>query len=232
MSGLIGRPAAQTVVAAAPAVAEPDAPVQPVSRPARAQAERPRQLPPSAAAAVRAPAAPAPAAPVAVRPAPAVPAAQPVQVASAPAPAPADGPWVESPRPVVAAADARGWATVESVRTIRTGGEAQGIGAVGGAVLGGVLGHQVGGGTGKKVATVVGALGGGLLGHQVEQRVRGTVRHEATVRLDDGTERTFVRDTAWTVQAGDRVRVVDGTLVTASPEPAVRQVRYGAPSGG
>ncbi|PIE82336.1 MAG: hypothetical protein CSA10_00780 [Cardiobacteriales bacterium] len=34
---------------------------------------------------------------------------------------------------------------------------------VGGAVLGGVLGHQVGGGSGQTIATGVGALAGGLL---------------------------------------------------------------------
>ena len=38
-----------------------------------------------------------------------------------------------------------------------------GVGAVGG----GLLGHQVGGGNGKKLATVAGAIGGGMLGNQI-----------------------------------------------------------------
>ena len=45
-----------------------------------------------------------------------------------------------------------------------------GKGAAIGAVTGGVLGHQVGSGSGNTAATVGGALLGGLLGHQVEKR--------------------------------------------------------------
>lgn len=41
-------------------------------------------------------------------------------------------------------------------------------GSVLGAVAGGVLGHQFGGGRGKDVATVVGALGGGYAGNLVQ----------------------------------------------------------------
>ncbi|AYN26663.1 MULTISPECIES: glycine zipper 2TM domain-containing protein [Buttiauxella] len=42
------------------------------------------------------------------------------------------------------------------------------IGSALGAVAGGVIGHQFGGGRGKDVATVVGALGGGYAGNQVQ----------------------------------------------------------------
>mgnify|MGYP001094076084 CR=1 FL=1 len=41
-------------------------------------------------------------------------------------------------------------------------------GSVLGAVAGGVLGHQFGGGRGRDVATVVGALGGGYAGNQIQ----------------------------------------------------------------
>jgi uncharacterized protein YcfJ len=34
-------------------------------------------------------------------------------------------------------------------------------------VVGGLLGNQVGGGNGKKLATVAGVIGGGLLGNQI-----------------------------------------------------------------
>src|SRR5450830_96936 len=36
-----------------------------------------------------------------------------------------------------------------------------------GAVVGGLLGNQVGGGNGRKLATVAGVIGGGLLGNQI-----------------------------------------------------------------
>ena len=36
-----------------------------------------------------------------------------------------------------------------------------------GAVIGGLLGNQIGGGNGKKLATVAGVIGGGMLGNQI-----------------------------------------------------------------
>ena len=39
-----------------------------------------------------------------------------------------------------------------------------------GAVVGGLLGNQVGGGTGKTLATVVGAVGGGYVGNEIAKR--------------------------------------------------------------
>ncbi|RKQ39114.1 glycine zipper 2TM domain-containing protein [Enterobacter sp. R1(2018)] len=42
------------------------------------------------------------------------------------------------------------------------------VGSALGAVAGGVIGHQFGGGRGRDVATVVGALGGGYAGNQVQ----------------------------------------------------------------
>ena len=43
------------------------------------------------------------------------------------------------------------------------------VGSVIGAVAGGLLGNQVGGGNGKKIATVAGALGGGYAGNKVQK---------------------------------------------------------------
>jgi hypothetical protein len=45
-----------------------------------------------------------------------------------------------------------------------------GIGA--GAVIGGLLGNQVGGGRGRALATVAGAVGGGMIGNEVQNRTR------------------------------------------------------------
>lgn len=41
-----------------------------------------------------------------------------------------------------------------------------------GAVVGGLLGNQVGGGNGRKLATVAGAIGGGMLGNQIANQNR------------------------------------------------------------
>ncbi|MFB9246207.1 glycine zipper 2TM domain-containing protein [Massilia antarctica] len=39
-----------------------------------------------------------------------------------------------------------------------------------GAVIGGLLGNQIGGGKGKKIATVAGVIGGGFLGNEIANR--------------------------------------------------------------
>lgn len=48
-------------------------------------------------------------------------------------------------------------------------------GSVLGAVAGGVIGHQFGGGRGKDVATVVGALGGGYAGNQIQDQCKKVI---------------------------------------------------------
>jgi uncharacterized protein YcfJ len=45
-----------------------------------------------------------------------------------------------------------------------------GIGA--GALIGGLIGNQVGGGNGKKLATVAGVIGGGMVGNEVANRAK------------------------------------------------------------
>lgn len=51
----------------------------------------------------------------------------------------------------------------------QTTGQKETVGTLGGAALGGLLGSQFGGGTGKLVATGLGVAVGGLLGNQIGQ---------------------------------------------------------------
>lgn len=101
---------------------------------------------------------------------------------------------------------------IESTREIATRGQTTGIGVVGGAVVGGVLGHQIGGGTGKDIATAAGAVGGAVAGNEIEKRVNSTRTHEITVLFDDGSRHVFydANPPAW--HPGDRVRVINGTI--------------------
>lgn len=108
---------------------------------------------------------------------------------------------------------------VESVEVVA--GEprstAPGIGAIGGAIAGGVLGNQVGHGTGRAAATVGGAVAGGVIGHQVEQRIGGNNNNAATmyrfrVRMDDGSYQTYTQDRHENIRVGDRVRVDNGRV--------------------
>ncbi|WP_374619735.1 glycine zipper 2TM domain-containing protein [Pandoraea sp.] len=105
--------------------------------------------------------------------------------------------------------------TVQSVEPIRTQGQASGLGAVGGAVAGGLLGNQFGAGNGRTAMTVVGALGGGLAGNEVEKRVRAETVYRVYVRMDSGKTRYWTYQSAPGVQPGDRVRLENNALVRA-----------------
>lgn len=101
---------------------------------------------------------------------------------------------------------------IESIREVTQRGESSGVGVVGGAVVGGLLGNQIGGGRGKDAATVLGAVGGAVVGNEVEHRVRSTKVYEITVRFEDGS-RSVIKETTQTAwRAGDRVKVVNGAL--------------------
>jgi outer membrane lipoprotein SlyB len=103
--------------------------------------------------------------------------------------------------------------TVTSVRAVKSQGEAGLIGPAAGALLGGVLGNQIGGGTGKTIATVVGAGVGAAGGTEAERRYKSTTSYVVAVRLNDGTTREFTYENDPGVQAGSKVRVVDGRLL-------------------
>lgn len=103
---------------------------------------------------------------------------------------------------------------VESVQALQQEAQPSGVGMIAGAVLGGVLGNQVGGGNGRKIATVAGAVGGGYAGNEIEKRSRSATTYQVRVRMEDGEIRTFpfAQQPGWSV--GDRVRVVDGQLTS------------------
>jgi outer membrane lipoprotein SlyB len=102
---------------------------------------------------------------------------------------------------------------IESVEAIQQKGEGSGLGAVGGAILGGVLGHQVGEGSGKQLARIGGAVLGGFAGNEVERRARTVSHYQVTVRMDDGTRRVITEQNAPEWHSGDQVRVRNGEIV-------------------
>lgn len=83
-----------------------------------------------------------------------------------------------------------------------------------GGVVGGLIGAQIGGGMGHTVATLVGTLGGAVAGSAIDGRQRREDEaFRVTVRFDDGSHQTFVRDDLAELRPGDRVRMVGGRLV-------------------
>ena len=99
---------------------------------------------------------------------------------------------------------------VDSIRDIKVKGQGTGVGAVGGAVVGGLLGNMVGAGRGKALATVGGAVAGGFGGNAIEKNVRSDIEHQMIVRLDNGGTRTFTQASPFPYREGERVRIVDG----------------------
>ncbi|RQV58350.1 glycine zipper 2TM domain-containing protein [Burkholderia cenocepacia] len=105
--------------------------------------------------------------------------------------------------------------TVVSITQTRTPGQSSGIGAVGGAAAGGLLGNQFGHGNGRTAMTIIGALGGGLAGNQVEKQVRAETDYQVQVQMESGATRTFTYHNPPPFGQGQRVRIENGTLVGA-----------------
>ena len=108
---------------------------------------------------------------------------------------------------------------VESVTTVQRQEQVEGIagtpvtlGTVAGGVIGGLLGNQVGKGSGKTVATVAGVAGGAYAGNQIEKNMKSYTAYQMHVRMADGSTRTIEQRNA--VAAGTRV-VVDGNSLRA-----------------
>ncbi|MFV8598096.1 glycine zipper 2TM domain-containing protein [Ralstonia pseudosolanacearum] len=91
-------------------------------------------------------------------------------------------------------------------------GNETGLGMIGGAVVGGLLGNQVGKGNGRTLATVAGAVGGGYAGHEAENYYHRDTSYNVSVRMDNGATRTFTYKAAPGFQVGDRVHVENGSL--------------------
>lgn len=102
---------------------------------------------------------------------------------------------------------------VESVVAVKQPAHGTGLGVAAGAVLGGVLGNQVGGGNGRTLATVAGAVAGGYGGNEVEKHARSTTTYRVRVHMDNGETRTFPQNGPGGFRVGDRVKIVNGALV-------------------
>lgn len=84
-----------------------------------------------------------------------------------------------------------------------------GAGAVTGAVIGGILGNQVGGGDGKTAATVAGAVVGGIAGNAIEKNQTQTW-YEIAIRMNDGRQVTVTQNQLNGIRQGSRIIVRNG----------------------
>ncbi len=104
--------------------------------------------------------------------------------------------------------------TVQSVQAVQVKGKGSGVGVVAGAVLGGLVGNQMGKGTGNTVMTVGGAVAGGYAGNEVEKNVKKHTVYKTTVKLDDGTVHEYTVSQQFAV--GAKVKVSGKNLTLAN----------------
>lgn len=107
---------------------------------------------------------------------------------------------------------------VVSSRAIRIEGTQSGVGAAGGAALGGLAGSEIGGGRKSNTAgAIAGAIAGGLLGAAIEKNTTERNGFAYTVQLDrtgeyvtitQGGSNPIPNGTPVWVEYGDRTRVV------------------------
>ncbi|WP_321798448.1 glycine zipper 2TM domain-containing protein [Caballeronia sp. J97] len=128
-------------------------------------------------------------------------------------PAPVQGNTSYSPPPAPAYDPYAG--EVTAVDAVQTAQPTTGIGAIGGAVVGGLAGTQIGNGRGRTAATIIGAIGGGLAGNQIEHVVHKATTYQVQVRMNDGSVRRFDYQAAPGVAVGQKVHVSGDTLTPA-----------------
>ena len=105
---------------------------------------------------------------------------------------------------------------VESVRAVEVKGQGSGLGVIAGGITGALLGNGIGQGNGRTAATVLGAAGGAYAGNEIEKNTKKHTSYRIRVRMNDNSIRTLYQREAPGVSSGDRVKVVDGTVVQLS----------------
>jgi outer membrane lipoprotein SlyB len=86
-----------------------------------------------------------------------------------------------------------------------------------GAVAGGLLGNQIGHGTGRAAATILGAVGGAALGNHITggnnpyANTAGPV-YRVSVQTDSGQLRSYDVSATGDLRPGDRVRIENGVI--------------------
>ncbi len=109
------------------------------------------------------------------------------------------------------ASNVNGTGTIQSVDVVPRS-QGIGLGTLAGAAVGGIIGNQMGGGTGRTVATAAGAAGGAYVGHEVEKRRNAGDIYKVTIKMDDGTTQSFAQEAAPEIKSGDRVKITNGVL--------------------
>jgi outer membrane lipoprotein SlyB len=132
-------------------------------------------------------------------------------------------------------------ATVLSTRAVTLQGTDSGVGTVGGAVIGGIAGSNVGGPRTGGIVGIAGAIVGGLIGNAVERDATQQQAVEILLQLKNGDRRSVIQgiqgdqfavgDPVILVTTGSRTRVMHAPPVTTgSVAPEAYPTTYPAPA--
>ena len=101
---------------------------------------------------------------------------------------------------------------VIAVAVTEKAGEGGPLGMIAGGAAGALLGHQLGGGTGKDLATIAGAVGGAYAGKKIEERAKTHTVWTVSVQFEDGSKRSydFAQEPGYRV--GDAVKRLGDTI--------------------
>lgn len=119
------------------------------------------------------------------------------------------------PAPLVPACAECG--VVEVVRTHEDRSGSNAVGTIAGGVLGAIVGSQIGQGRGTTAAEIAGAAAGAYAGNRIQNNMNRKVTYEVVVRLQSGAAQSVMFEQAPAFKAGDKVRLVNGTLQFAAP---------------
>lgn len=133
---------------------------------------------------------------------------------------------VTSVRAVVGPPEQRCWVEREQVAQ-QAGGDANVPAAIAGALIGGILGHQVGGGRGQDLATVGGAIAGGAFGTTIGRDGRAQAPRTQDVQRCTSVP-SQARPALWDVSYEFR-GVEHRMQMTSPPGRTVRVNRMGEP---
>ena len=111
-------------------------------------------------------------------------------------------------------------AVVESFRVvdIREPGLGSGIGLLGGAAAGGLVGNQIGKGGGNALATLGGVLVGGAAGVLAEKSITDAQAFEYVLRKENGELISVTQQDPQPLPVGQRVLVMYGAKVRVVPD--------------
>jgi outer membrane lipoprotein SlyB len=102
---------------------------------------------------------------------------------------------------------------VTAITQAEKAGDSGPLGVIAGGAAGAILGHQVGGGTGKDLATIAGALGGAYAGKKIEGMVKTQTVWTVSVQYADGRKANFDFQQDPGMKVGDSVKHAGASIV-------------------